>query len=967
MITRIPGAVALALFGLLVAHVRGGQASQAVQRLDLRRGQAASHWKPAHDIAALVPTPEGLRIRIAGSDPYAVYEGPPLDFPVGAPLWLEARLRSEQSGIAQVFYYGPGQGPAEERSVRFEVPAGRWHEARVPLPPLGAGIRFRFDPPGTGGSCVVAHLAFEPRLALREPQWPPPSVPGPIRRREHAASGTLRVEPDGEPGGILVQVAGRWMAMGHNRPLIGWMDGGTVRWLDLARQGSTRVDALRTGFRIATTATDSGGARWMLRQHFQASRHPGVVEVFSSAAVSLDRRVVWLPLLMVLAGPGADRPGVLGTRKHQGLFCGVEYLEDEESSSERDIRGPGARRKVPDTLKITLPLMAIQAGGRHVGLLWEPDSRLAAVFDSPDRSFGSGGHAMGIVFPGSNGVNREEGSLLPYGGETLKAGQPVSVRASLLGGRSESVVEAVKQYVVVRGLPPLPGSGSWDPSSAAGSRAGSRGTGRQKMPSAAVRRASGASRGGIGAPDGARRRAPDARAAARAYLHNAAAGWTRSRVAEGDGRFRHAWPGGFQPQSAADAALFLDWLGVRLGDSSLRSAAARALERVPVRERALSGVSHIRWPAAPLVYGGEEEAAAALVEHGLALLARFEDDGTVLFRPQPGGLDYAGTHWERHANGLTAATLHALLEAAAFTGDPELRREGLRRLRQMDRYTNGVPRGAQTWEIPLHTPDILASAYLVRAYTLGWELTSDPRFLAQARHWAWTGVPFVYLVNPGGPRGAPSAAPGPVGVYATIPVLGATQWVAPNWMGLPVQWCGLVYADALYRLAPHDPGGPWRKLADGITASGVQQAWPLPGEPGGTSPERQGLLPDSYALRTGVRNDAAINPGTLQACAVRLFRLPLLFDSRPFLRGTVLVHAPGDIARARESGRSVSFSVRPWLPADHRVLVCGLRGAPRLEINGRSAGLGAPHLWAPASGRLWIRLAGPASVRLTVP
>ena len=32
--------------------------------------------------------------------------------------------------------------------------------------------------------------------------------------------------------------------------------------------------------------------------------------------------------------------------------------------------------------------------------------------------------------------------------------------------------------------------------------------------------------------------------------------------------------------------------------------------------------------------------------------------------------------------------------------------------------------------------------------------------------------------------------------------------------------------DALYRLAPHDPGGPWRRLADGIAASGVQQTVP---------------------------------------------------------------------------------------------------------------------------------------------
>jgi hypothetical protein len=45
-------------------------------------------------------------------------------------------------------------------------------------------------------------------------------------------------------------------------------------------------------------------------------------------------------------------------------------------------------------------------------------------------------------------------------------------------------------------------------------------------------------------------------------------------------------------------------------------------------------------------------------------------------------------------------------------------------------------------------------------------------------------------------------------------------------LGLPVQWCGLVYADALYRLVRDDPKGPWKQLADGITLSGIQQTWP---------------------------------------------------------------------------------------------------------------------------------------------
>ena len=98
--------------------------------------------------------------------------------------------------------------------------------------------------------------------------------------------------------------------------------------------------------------------------------------------------------------------------------------------------------------------------------------------------------------------------------------------------------------------------------------------------------------------------------------------------------------------------------------------------------------------------------------------------------------------------------------------------------RAMDKFKDSVPRGAQTWECPLHIPDVLASAKLVRAYTLGYELTGDKDLLDSARYWAWTGVPFVYLDNP---------TDQPIGAYASTSVFGATQWVAPVWMGQPVQ------------------------------------------------------------------------------------------------------------------------------------------------------------------------------------
>jgi hypothetical protein len=105
----------------------------------------------------------------------------------------------------------------------------------------------------------------------------------------------------------------------------------------------------------------------------------------------------------------------------------------------------------------------------------------------------------------------------------------------------------------------------------------------------------------------------------------------------------------------------------------------------------------------------------------------------------------------------------------------------------------------------------------------------------------------------------------PIMVYATPPVLGATHWVAPLWIGLPVQWVGGVYAYALTLLAPHDDSLDWNHLARGILISAEQQQYP--------DGQYVGLLPDSIELETQERRPWRINP-----CA--LVSLRLVLDGR---------------------------------------------------------------------------------------
>jgi hypothetical protein len=213
------------------------------------------------------------------------------------------------------------------------------------------------------------------------------------------------------------------------------------------------------------------------------------------------------------------------------------------------------------------------------------------------------------------------------------------------------------------------------------------------------------------------------------------------------------------------------------------------------------------------------------------------------------GGKYRRGHFEDTASGVCARPAYQLLEHAYYTGDQRSLQAGLKTLAYMKRFR--TPRGAQTWEVPLHTPDILASGQAVWAYTRAFELTGDRSHLQEARRWAITGLPFVYQWSNQ-----------PIMAYATTPVLGATNWRTPNWIGLPVQWCGTMYAYALLMFAPYDNTLDWRQLAEGITLCGEQMQY-LDGPSIGT-------LPDVFNLKSQSRHPADINPGALVSLRLQL-------------------------------------------------------------------------------------------------
>lgn len=306
-----------------------------------------------------------------------------------------------------------------------------------------------------------------------------------------------------------------------------------------------------------------------------------------------------------------------------------------------------------------------------------------------------------------------------------------------------------------------------------------------------------------------------------------------------------------------------------------------------------------------------------------ALITAVEADGRWHERGR-----FARGHFEATALGLCARNSADLLEHAWLSGDLTSWRRGMVTLERLIQFD--LPRGAQTWELPLHAPDLLAAAHAVRANVLGYRLMAEDearstepagddfkaaRWLAEARRHALLGLPFVYLW--GTANSAPAAGKAPIDDYATIAAYAATNWQAPVWIGLPVQWCGLVYARALAELAPLDPTFPWATIARGILATGEAMQHvdgPL-----------IGCLPDAFRLADQVPLPASINP-----CTLANLRLQLDGVAHDLARVRVLRHVvvgPWPMtARTSASGNgSVQLDVHAPAGSHYQLAVDGKR------------------------------------------
>jgi hypothetical protein len=523
------------------------------------------------------------------------------------------------------------------------------------------------------------------------------------------------------------------------------------------------------GLEFTRSLDDGAGTRWDCRLSFALSNDDRVRIVYE-AKPDKDG------LLLHFQGPMLHvGEGTFGARKDDALFCGLEWLVgDEASSSNLDMHDPDYYvRFVPHPNKITVPLMAFSRDNAALALYWDclqrwdgAHDRPAAVFASPNFIERQKNNLMGLFLPSVPGwvsSNTLEAAAAPY---PFKRQAPLRLEAWLAAVTpARQSIACLPRWFETFGVPepaPIP-------------------------------------RGNY---------VKELEFSTRAFLESLwvekERQWWTSKGA-GDLLSTKGRPPHF--------AFQLRMAALMTQDARLRQ---ECNNRAALAEK-LGGFSP-QWDDLGFAWADPVPQLAGLGQTAVRLLDSMEPDGSWRFRTRVEtsgvfkGMDYSLLGPDRAAEvGTCARNLYEVLRFARLTGDAGVFKTAEKPLTFIEQFS--VPRAAQVWECPVHSPDILAAADVVEAELEAYRCSGEVRYLNEAVRWAWTGLPFVYVWNPPGK---------PVLRYASIAIFGGS-WYGDSWIGQPVQWNGLRYAYALLKLADYDHSFPWRRIAEGLTISALYQ------------------------------------------------------------------------------------------------------------------------------------------------
>jgi len=632
--------------------------------------------------------------------------------------------------------------------------------------------------------------------------------------------------------------------------------------------GGKREDqALGATFRA--TCQDSGGALWQADVAFRVSGATDRVEVTSTLVCSKPRQVLAFEGPMVYWGEGA-----FGAEKTDAIFPGLEWLVNgEESSSTLDDISPAHMRYVPHPNKVTVPCMTLSFDGVYHGIEWDPHQkwdgvhdRPSVVFASPNRFEDTGSHLMGLFAP-SVPDWVEENQREAYKPYLLKPGKTLSLSMGIFAGEGDALDGQVAWYREHNLTESLP------------------------MP----------------------------RGDAQRELAFSMAAYTDSLwIPEEDTWWTSKGAGPLLSPKGLPA-FFVDDLW--LASTALKDP---ALKR-KYRNLAQKMLDRLSLPAAgyPLAFRAGALDNAMLGQAGMvqSLIAAQRPDGSWRFdanKVDTGvfkGYDYHQLGPDDAAEvGTCAWNAYQVLAFARMTGDAQARAAGLKALAFMERFT--VPRAAQVWEVPVHTPDVLAASDAVEAYLEGYQITGDKHHLQRAVYWAKAGLPFIYMWN------APEFK---FMRYASIPVFGASQ-LKYSWFGRPVQWNGLRYGYALEKLARYDHTLDWPRLAHGLMVSAMYQQ----DEKG----PNKALWPDSIGATKGDKAAWVFAP--YQINKILYTELGLDPEPQTTVVGGVRLSSVARITSVRAEGGRIEATLEYPAGETTYLLVCGVSKPSRVSVTGQA-------------------------------
>lgn len=636
---------------------------------------------------------------------------------------------------------------------------------------------------------------------------------------------------------------------------------------------------------LQAVAKDAAGVSWTITETLSLRPGEEAVRFQVRGVPDRDAKLLALDGPLFYAGEGAP----VGTRRLDAIFPGLEWLvEGEESSSTLDIAAdhPHRVRYVPHPHMVTIPLMCARlqppsGTGVVASLSWDllrayypGHNRPSAVFSSPDRFGGHAGTLMGIFAPSMPEYiePNERTAKTPL---EVTGGSAVDLQATLRvqnASAGETSLVALKSYLRDNPPPepnPLPHGQSLTDE-----------------------------------------------------IDFSMAGYLSSLWVADEEKWRATIGGPASATQTVWSPAYLHDLRMCL-DTTKNQALKQEVQDRYDRVVALSGLTPV---AGDEGYDFSGPAGGLLGRAGsvAGLVARQLPDGSWRFRTRIEregtfkGRDYSELGPNGAAEiGTCARTAWELLRFAHTTGDSQALAAGLKALAFMDQFE--VPRAAQVWEVPVHTPDILASSDACEAYLEAYEITGKKPYLDKAVYWAWTGLPFLYLWDTPGFEYLR---------YASIPVFGAT-WFKGSWFGRPVQWNGLRYAYAVAQLAEYDSSLDWKRIARGITVSGMYQQ--------SEEDKDRALWPDSISAIDQKKSGWIFAPRQILQNVYWMMGMQPTPVTTIVTRGLdeMRITAAGKVSDAVLGEGQLSFKVTYEPPQRGYVVICGTSKPASVTLDGK--------------------------------